>query len=458
MSSGLVEKSAQVDELFSAWPEGNAPGAAVVVMQDGEVLYKNGYGMADLETGSPVRPQTVFRLASLTKQFTAVAIMMLAESGELSYDDSITRLLPEFASHARKITIRHLLTHTSGLQEYEALFLRGGMIDEDYPRSSKRAAGNFEPTSADVLRLLADETLRHAPGEHWEYGNSGYVLLAQIIERISGQSFSEFLRRHIFLPLGMNNSLLYDETRPEVPNRATSYLADEETYQDIDYTPLNLIYGQDGIYSTAEDMIKWCRSLGSEQLVAADAWQQAFTTDRLKVGANTGYGFGWFLGASRNLRRVAHTGSWAGFRNLLAFYPEERFVALVLSNFIEFDDPTRSAFASRLAGIYLSDKLDSPLAAKIAPGDLRQCAGEYESNAGESFRVTIEMDALCVKPSSLFPVRLVPESEVRFFVEGAEDDSYFFHSDERGNIHSLTRHLSLFGYSTDAYVTAHKVS
>lgn len=458
MSFALAEKSAQVDALFASWPGGDAPGAAVVVVQDGEVLHRGSYGLADLETGAVISPGTPFRLASLTKQFTAVAVMMLRERGELDYDDPVSKFLPAFLTQPRTITIRHLLWHTSGLQDHEELFWKSGEIDGDYPRSSKLGRGGFEPTSKDALRIVAGRGLRFAPGDEWEYGNTGYTVLAQLVERVSGKSFSRFLSEHIFTPLGMNNSLLYDETRPAMPGCAISYTFEGETYQDVDYTPLNQLYGHDGIYSTADDMVKWYRALASDELVAPPASEMAFASGELNVGAKTGYGFGWFVGNSLGLPRAAHTGSWTGFRNVAVYYPDQKLAALVLCNFDQFDDVARSAIACKLAKIYLSDKMSLPAAVDVEPQILRQYVGEYEVDRDCALSVTIEGDALWVKPSNLFPIKLVPESEVKFFVEEADSDSFFFHKDYEGNIKGLTRHLSLFGYSRDAYITARKVS
>lgn len=458
MSFALAEKSAQVDALFASWPGGIAPGAAVVIVQDGEVLHRGSYGLANLETGNAISTKTPFRLASITKQFTAMAVMMLRERGELEYDDPVSRFLPEFSTQVREITIQHLLWHTSGLQDYEELFWGSGEIDEDYPRSSKQRPDGFEPTSKDALKMVARHGLRFAPGDEWEYVNSGYVALAQIVERVSGKSFAQFLKDYIFVPLEMNNSLLYDETQPEIPGCAISYTVEGEMYQDIDYTPLNQVYGQDGIYSTADDMVKWYQALTSDKFVAPSTLKKAFSSGKLNIGAKTGYGFGWFIGNSLDLLRVAHTGSWVGFRTVVVYYPEQKLAALVLCNFDQFDDVARSAIACKLAKIYLSDKMNLPVAINVEPQILQRYVGEYELEPDCILNVMIENDALRVKPSNLFPIKLVPESEAKFFVDEADGDSYFFHKDDEGNIKSLTRHLSLFGYSRDAYSTARKVS
>ena len=169
-------------------------GAAVIVIRNGQVLFEKGYGLANLETRTPIRPDTAFLLASLTKQFTAMAVMMLAERGKIRYEDPLTRFFPHFPLYAQKITVRHLLNHTAGFPEYDDLWIRSGKVDHDWPRSSATRPSTFEPTSRDALNLLAQQkSLDFDPGEKWKYSDSGYVILAQIVEKASGTSFGAFL-------------------------------------------------------------------------------------------------------------------------------------------------------------------------------------------------------------------------------------------------------------------------
>ena len=346
----------KVDELLAPWTKGNTPGAAVIVIQNGKVLLKKGYGLADLETKRPITPDTAFRLASITKQFTAMAVMMLADQKKLSFEDSLSKFFPEFPSYARKVTIRQLLNHTAGFPEFEQLWLQTGRIDCDWPRSSKTDRSCFEPDSRDTLELLAGvRILRFTPGARYEYSNSGYVILGQIVEKVSGKSLAQFFREKIFRPLGMRRSVLDDETGPELLNVAVSYKHDGDVYKDIDYTPLNLIYGEDNIFSTVEDMSKWDQALYTEKLVKAAMFKEAITPGKLNDQTSVPYGFGWRLGKVCGLDAMFHRGEWAGFQNDILRFPSEHFTVVVLSNAKEFDP---EKITEEISKIYLADKLN----------------------------------------------------------------------------------------------------
>lgn len=328
----------QVDRLMAPWSQGGTPGAAILIIQDGQAILKKGYGLANLESQNPITPDTSFLLCSVTKQFTAMAVMMLAERGALSYDDPLSKFFPQFPPYAQQITVRNLLHHTAGLPEYEDLFLKSGNLDQDYPRSAKTPQSSFEPTSKDALALLAQvRSPRFAPGERLEYSNSGYVLLAQIVEKVSGQPFAQFLRQNIFQPLGMSRSLLYDETRPPVSNVATSYQRERGAYRDIDYTPLNVIYGEDNIYTTLEDLYQWDQALYTEKLVKAETLREAFTPGTLRNGKVTGYGFGWWVEKFLGMNMVEHAGAWLGFKTFIVRFPDQRLSVVMLANQQDID-------------------------------------------------------------------------------------------------------------------------
>lgn len=337
---------------MAPWSQGNTPGAAVLVIHHGRVLHKKGYGLASLEARTPITPRTAFLLGSLTKSFTAMAVMILAERGQLTYDAQLARFFPQFPPYARKITVRHLLTHTSGLADYGRLWLASGWIDTEWPRSSKGPRCPLEPTARDTLELLARQrALRFDPGARWEYSNSGYVVLAQIVEKVSGESFARFVRKNIFQPLGMKHSVVYDETQPKVRRRATSYTQEGTSYREIDYTPLNLIYGEDNVYSTLEELERWEEAWESGKLVTAASFRQALTPGKLNDGRFVGYGFGWELTRICGLVCVAHTGRWMGFSTIHLRYPEARLAVIILANVAQFDPP---AVAHRIGEIFLS--------------------------------------------------------------------------------------------------------
>lgn len=345
---GNAEK---VDALFALWSKGDTPGAAVIVIQDGKILVKKGYGLANLETKQPITPDTAFRLASVTKQFTAMAIMILADRRKLKFEDPLSKFFPEFPSYARDVTVRRLLNHTAGFPEIESIWFQRGSIDCDWPRSSKTKRSCFEPTSSDTLNQLAQvRILQFTPGARFEYSNSGYVILGQIVEKVSGQSLAQFLKENIFGPLGMERSILDDETRPKLLNVATSYECDEGIYKDIDYTPLNLIYGEDNIFSTVEDMSKWDEALYTKKLVKEATFEEAIKPGRLNDNSCTEYGFGWFVGPDT----MYHDGSWVGFRTYILRFTKQNFTVVVLANVTELDP---GLIAEKIGDIYLAHKM-----------------------------------------------------------------------------------------------------
>ena len=408
----------------------------MIIIKDHQVLLKKGYGLADVEAKKPITPDTAFLLASVTKQFTAMAIMMLAERKKLSYEDPLSKFFPEFPSYAQNITVRKLLNHLAGLTEYDDLFVESGMVDRDWPRSSKSKPSNFEPTSKDALKLLTQQkTLRFSPGEKFEYSNSGYVILAQIVEKVSGNSFAEFLRENIFRPLGMKRSLLNDEVRPSIPNLASSYTFKDHVYREIDYTPLNAIYGEDNIYSTVEDLYKWDQALYTEKLVRASTLREAFTPGRLADGTLTNYGFGWRLGKFLGLDTVSHTGSWLGFNNYYVRFPGERFSVIVLSNSTQFQPVM---IANKIARIYLAAKVKLPVAIRIDPTVARSYVGKYEFAPGAIAEITLENGELWIKPPDLERTRLLASSLDVLFLEGREELILRFKRDAAGNVTGFT--------------------
>ena len=342
-------QAARVDALFAPWSRKRMPGAAVLVVQNGQILHKKGYGLADIKSKTRIRPDTSFLLASTTKSFTALAIMILADRGLLTYKDSLSKYFPQFPDYARDVTIRHLLNHTAGFPEYDTLFIDEKKIDDNWPRSSRSRPSFYEPTSRDALDLLShQEKLLFDPGVEYSYSNSGYVILGQIVEKVSKKRFREFVADEIFHRLGMNDSLVYDETRPEVPKRATSYSWKDGKYRNVDYTPLNMIYGEDGIYTTLDDMVYWVKAIDDAKLAKPETWKQAFTRGRLNNKERSIYGFGWFVEKDY----VWHNGEWLGFRSYIAHHPQAGLNVVVLSNCKELN---ASSLGAEVAGIYLGD-------------------------------------------------------------------------------------------------------
>ena len=306
-----------VDDLFAAY-SGPAPGASVVVIRDGRVIVRAAYGMADIERHSAATPETDYRLASLTKQFTATAVMLLVKDGKLHYDQPIRDFLPELPPAATGVTVRHLLNHTSGLVDYEDLI---------------PASRTTQLDDRDVLALLASkDSVYFAPGAQYRYSNSGYVLLGLIVARISGMSLPAFLRTRIFEPLGMSATVMHVEGSDTVPHRAYGYSPQGGGFVQTDQSVTSATLGDGGIYSNVDDLVRWDQALAGAALVDSITLALATTPPQLPAGATTDYGFGWWVDSYRGEPRWRHTGETSGFRNAIQRFPSRRLTVIVLTN------------------------------------------------------------------------------------------------------------------------------
>lgn len=314
--------------------QGDVPGASVLVMRDDAPLVRRSYGLADLEAGTATTPRTNYRLASVSKQFTAAAILLLAEDDRLALEDSARRWLPSLPEAAANVTIRHLLTHTSGLIDYEDLM---------------DPADTRQVHDADVLRLLETQDRTYFPiGRGYRYSNSGYALLALIVECASGQRYAEFLRTRIFQPLGMHATIAYEDRISAVAHRAYGYSAGNGSWTRTDQSPTSAVLGDGGIYSSIDDLAKWDAALYDERLLSAASLQQAFAPATPTDDPDVEYGYGWRITGET----LWHSGETIGFRNVIVRYPQRRVTVVVLTN---RDDPEPYALAKEIAATVLND-------------------------------------------------------------------------------------------------------
>lgn len=325
-------QAARLDTLMRDY-NGPGPGAAVLVLRDGQALVKRGYGQADLEAGVAVNAGSHFRLASISKQFTAAAIVLLVQDGKLTLDDPVRRWLPSLPSAADPITIKHLLSHASGLIDYEDLM----PVD-----------ATEQVHDDDVLALLQDENrLYFTPGSNYRYSNSGYALLALIVEKASGQRYAEFLRDRIFTPLDMR-SVALEQGVSTVPERVYGYsLQDDGRWLRTDQSSTSAVLGDGGIYASIEDLAKWDAALYDDRLLS-DAMREAAFAPQVRVTDETdvdGYGYGWRVHGDK----VWHSGESIGFRNVIMRWPKEKFTVVVLSN---RNDPEPYPLALKIAALY----------------------------------------------------------------------------------------------------------
>lgn len=329
-----AEKAGVVDALLNDYADG--PGASIVVVKNGATLYKNNFGLASLEERRPVTSSTNFRLASLTKQFTAMAILILVNEEKLSVRDPMTKFFPSFPSYGSTITVKHLLNHTSGILDYESLL----------PDTQ-----TVQVHDSDILRLLSEvDSVYFPPGEQYRYSNSGYSLLSLIVERLSGQPFAEFLRSRIFSPLNMENSVAFQEGISTVRNRALGYSRTDSGWIFTDQSPTSAVLGDGGVYSSIDDLLRWDRSLSVGYLIPLYLLREGWSQGNLNDGSKTDYGYGWSLDLSGRYPKHSHTESTRGFRNIYVRYPVQHLSILILTNRNEGDLTT---LAREIAQLYL---------------------------------------------------------------------------------------------------------
>lgn len=314
-----------VDALMRDY-DGDVPGASLLVIRDGAPIVRRAYGLADVDRNIRATPATNYRLASVTKQFTATAILRLAEEGKLSLDDRVRRWLPSLPVTQDAITIRQLLAHTSGLIDYEDVM----------------APGTTEQLKdTDVLRLLESRSEAYfAPGSSYRYSNSGYALLALIVERASGVSFATYLHDRVFAPIGMNATVAHEEGISTVSNRAYGHTLANGKWTRTDQSSTSAVLGDGGVYSSIDDLAKWDAALHDP--FYAPAFVPVTPTD----DANVAYGFGWRISQHRGERMLWHSGETRGFRNVLLRFPERRLTVVLLTN---RNDPPPKETALKIA-------------------------------------------------------------------------------------------------------------
>jgi len=345
--------AAQIDAVFSPLKSSTAPGAAVLVVKNGQPVFRRGYGVTDLRTEHPIEPDTTFRLASFTKQFTAMSIMLLVHDGKLHYDDHLTDVFPDFPAYGKAITIRNLLNHTSGLPDYEDL------LNAQYPNTPDEQIPQIHDDG--VLKLLEQQRAGKFPaGSKWEYSNSGYVVLGLIVQKVSGEPFGQFLHKRIFVPLKMNDTLAYEKGKNEVPRRAYGHTKAKDGWRETDQSSTSATLGDGGIYTSIDDLARWDLALRNHTLISESEMQPALAPvqptggpARNEHGETVSYGFGWFLDPYRGYKRMFHDGETMGFRTTIQRFPDDDLTIIVLANRTDVDP---KALALKVADLYLGVK------------------------------------------------------------------------------------------------------
>jgi D-alanyl-D-alanine carboxypeptidase len=403
------ETVSAIDRMLAASYPPSEPGAAVLVVKDGDVLLRKGYGMADLELGVPIEPDMAFEIGSVTKQFTAAAILMLAERGQLRLDDDVTRHLPDFPTQGRKITIEHLLTHTSGIPSYTGI--------QEWQAQSRQ-----EVTVDQLIGFFRDKPLEFEPGERWAYNNSAYVLLGAILEKLSGKTYEQFVEEEIFKPLGMKGSR-YGNKSEVVARRASGYEGSDGAYRNASYLSMTQPYSAGSLISTVDDLAAWDRALSGEALLKKSSLERMFTPVPLASGLSTRYGYGWSVFDFEGRRVIEHGGDINGYASYLLRIPEERLLVVILSNNPE-KRPRPDILSLRVAAHLLGKDIESRPTVALSPEALDEYVGVYsiqDGDAGETRIVTREGTRLFAQRTGGVKSEVLATARDDFFYKESEN-------------------------------------
>ena len=416
-SSG--DKSAEkVDALFVQWSKPDSPGCALAVIKDGQVIYKHGYGMANLDHGIPISSVSVFNVASVSKQFTAMSIALLANQGKLSLDDDIRKYVPELPHYQSPITIRNLIYQTSGIREYSHLMSASGIRFQDAP-------------DEDVFKILTrQKELNFKPGEEYLYSNSNYFLLAQIVKSASGKSLREFAEENIFRPLGMVNTSFRADSSEVIKNRATGYSSSEGGPFSVEVAKSYHV-GDGALFTTIDDLLLWDQNFYADKLSkGTQLTQQFLTPGTLNSGRKTDYAFGLDVESYKGLKTFGHDGVYNGLNASMVRFPEQKFSTICLCNLTSIRS---RGLTRRVADIYLASefkesqvsggKIELPelKVVQVPEKELAAVAGSYFDSANNNFRRLYVKNGKLVYSRGTSESELAPLGANRFFMLGTPD-------------------------------------
>ena len=413
------ENIARMEEIVQSYVSSKKFMGTALVARNGKVVLSKGYGSADLEWDIPNSPSTKFRLGSITKQFTAACILLLEERGKLKTDDLVKKYIPDAPAAWDKITIFHVLTHTSGIPSFTSF--------PDYESTEAT------PTTPEKLvARFKDKPLDFQPGEKWSYSNSGYVLLGYLIEKISGQSYSDFAQQNIFTPLGMKDSG-YDSNSAIIMHRASGYAPGPNGPVNAGFVHMSIPFSAGALYSTTEDLLRWEEGLFGGKLLSAASLQKMTTPFK------ENYAFGLGVQTVKNHKVISHGGGIEGFNTSLAYYPDDKLVVAVLGN---LNGGAPGAIADNLAAVALGEQVVLPTERKeitVSPAILASYAGTYELAPTFSITVRLEGAHLMAQATNQPNLPIFPESETLFFYKVVDAQLEFFKND-KGEVTHLVLH------------------
>ncbi|HEX8844816.1 MAG TPA: serine hydrolase domain-containing protein [Pyrinomonadaceae bacterium] len=407
----------RVDALFAQWDKPDSPGCALAVINGGQVIFKRGFGRANLDYDIPISSQSVFNIASTSKQFTAASVALLATQGKISLDDDIRKHLPEIPPYPIPVTIRQLIYHTSGIREYSHLMQLAGIRFQDAP-------------DEEVFKIIArQKELNFRPGDEYLYSNSGYFLLAQIVKRVSGKSLREFAEENIFKPLGMVNTRFHDDNTEVIKNRATGYSSRKGGGFSVERTISDHI-GDGGLLTTIDDLILWDRNFYGNKLNGGqELINLLLTPGTLNSGGKLNYVFGLDIEQYKGLKMFGHGGAYNGFNSDMIRFPDERFSVICLCNLSNIES---GRLTRQVADIYLANELKKAEVNNIASSpeakiislpekSLAAVAGSYFNFVSNNFRRLYVRDGKLIYSRGSSESELVPLGNDRFLMLGVPD-------------------------------------
>lgn len=398
------EVIAKIDQiLLSAYPA-TAPGAAVLISKDGKVIFRKGYGLADVEKKVPIQPDMIFRLGSITKQFTAAGILLLVEQGKISLDDEISKFLPEYPTRGKKITIEHLLTHTSGIKSYTGM---GGF----------RAKMQQDTTPIELVDFFKNEPMDFDPGTEWRYNNSGYVLLGVIIEKVSGKSYGQYVYDHIFKPLGMKHSF-YGTEEASVPNRALGHSGDGKEVTYSAPMSMTLPYAAGALLSNVDDLAIWNRAMASGKLLKPATWKRAFTPYVLSNGKPTTYGYGLEIEQLHGEEVIQHGGGINGFVTMGYWLPKQNIFIAILTN-SDSAEVGPSFVTRKVAATLIGKPYKEYTAITLDAKKLDEFVGVYQISNGATRTITRQGNQLYAQRTGGQKMEIFPASESEVFYKNS---------------------------------------
>ncbi|WP_347924738.1 serine hydrolase [Pontimicrobium sp. SW4] len=391
----------QIDDILNASYKANEPGATALVYKDGKVIYRKGFGSANLELGVAMQPEHVFEIGSITKQFTAIAILMLEEQGKLKVEDDITKYIPDYPTNGKTITIHNLLNHTSGIKSYTSM--------ESFIKHART-----DMTPSELIDKFKNEPMDFDPGEKFLYNNSGYILLGHIIEIITGETYADYIQKHIFDKIGMKNSY-YGSMKKLIKNRAYGYKKGENGYLNADYLSLTLPYAAGSLMSNVDDLLKWQKALNTNQLITQKSYEKAINGSSLNNGEHISYGYGLGAGKIQGSKSISHGGGIFGYATMGIYMPQEDVFVSVLTN-CDCSSPT--GVANKIAALAIGKPfLNKADAITLSEAQLNKWAGAYEFPDSVIRYITVKNGKIFSQREGSTKLEIYPMSESKFIFE-----------------------------------------